>query len=322
MPVASPSPPPLAVVAPQFVFVGNLGNNTITEYQYPGGVLVRTISKGVNQPRALAVDLHGNLYSGNFGSNNITVYDPEGNLIRTITQGVNGPYALNAPGDGMIYSANYTSVTGYVIGETSPRVTITEGVSGAKNVASSAGIVYVANTTASTVTEYLTGSASLFETIATPSSPVGIASAHGSVVVSMCECGGAPGGANVYWQEGGSGQTGPPVQLSNDGTPTGPVTIVHPHLAGVLYVGVASADSTSVFTWWIGSGNAGIPLRLPGSGAISMATDAYGDLAEVDARGFVTVYAILDSAGHWTATNISNGLDNPAAIAATQAGIF
>lgn len=318
-PIASPPPPRLTTGRPQLIFVGNLGNNTITEYAYPGGALVRTISQGVNQPRALAVDYLGNLYSGNFGSNNITVYGSAGNLIRTITQGVTGPYGLNASRDGMIYSANYASVTGYVVGETSPHVTITDGVAGATSVASGGGIVYAANTTANTVTEYETGSTTVLQTIVTPSAPMSVAAiSPGYVVVSTCGCGGASGGAFIYWQEGAwPGQVSPPIPLSGSGVPTGPVAIGPVGNGSTWWVYVASADRTNAYRWQAGSGNAGLPLRLPTTAVTAMATDAYGDLAAVDAGGAVTVYTIADLAGHWTATTISNGIDQPAAIAAT-----
>lgn len=268
-PAATSTPPPLGAFPPEFVFVANPGNDTITEYQFPGGTLIRTISEGVNQPRSLAVDYDGNLYSGNFGANNITVYDRDGNLIRTIRDGVNGPYGLNASRAGMIYSANYASVTGYAIGDTAPRVTITQGIAGAKSVTTGADVVFVANTSINTITEYPIGNVvSVLDTIATPSSPLALAAdSQDDLLVSTCSCGGAAGGAYVYWGQGAlQGQMSPPVPLHYLGTQTGPVAIsgIMTSHAPWVWLFVGTADRTYMYPAIIGSGYPAPPAVVLG----------------------------------------------------------
>jgi hypothetical protein len=57
--------------------------------------VLRTISKGVKGPRALAFDGSGNLYIANFTNNTVTEYAPGGTyVVRTISKGISGPDAL------------------------------------------------------------------------------------------------------------------------------------------------------------------------------------------------------------------------------------
>ena len=56
-PVLPPLPPRLGQGSgQQLLYVGNSNNNTVTVYDFYAGTLLRTISGGVNNPLALAVD--------------------------------------------------------------------------------------------------------------------------------------------------------------------------------------------------------------------------------------------------------------------------
>jgi len=82
------------------------GNLNFKNLNYTLGSNV--ITNGVNVPYLLTVDAHDNLYSSNYGSNSITVYNPAGTLINTITDGVYTPAGVAVePVTGNIYVANY-----------------------------------------------------------------------------------------------------------------------------------------------------------------------------------------------------------------------
>jgi hypothetical protein len=57
--------------------------------------VLRTISKGLSDPFALAFDGSANLYVSIYANNTVTEYAPGGtHLVRTISQGVSNPRAL------------------------------------------------------------------------------------------------------------------------------------------------------------------------------------------------------------------------------------
>lgn len=78
------------------LFVPNQGANTVTEYTAPYTNPPTTISGGLSQPLALAIDSGGNLYVANYGNNTVTQYAaPYGpGTWNTISNGVNAPMAL------------------------------------------------------------------------------------------------------------------------------------------------------------------------------------------------------------------------------------
>ncbi len=74
---------------------------TVTVYAQGSTKVLRTISKGMSGPEALAFDGSGNLYVANYTNNTVTEYAPGGTYaVRTISQGVSGPRALAFYGSG------------------------------------------------------------------------------------------------------------------------------------------------------------------------------------------------------------------------------
>jgi len=181
----SPSPsPPIRTVAPQFVYVGSMADNTISEFEIDGAknAQIRTISAGVNQPGTLALDSQGNLYSANSGNNSITEYDPSGTLIRTITD-VAAPMAVDANGNLYASKPNNGPLLMYPPGATTPSASaaISPTTFGASSVAiDSAGNVYVASWSGDVfsppssdhiATEYAPGLASVVRMLVVPGIP-------------------------------------------------------------------------------------------------------------------------------------------------------
>ncbi|MGB8519881.1 MAG: beta-propeller fold lactonase family protein [Candidatus Tumulicola sp.] len=80
-----------AVPGPE-LYVANSGNDTVTVYAAASNTLLRTISKGIHTPYAIAFDPSGNLYVANYSANDVTVYAPGSDrVLRTISEGVNLP---------------------------------------------------------------------------------------------------------------------------------------------------------------------------------------------------------------------------------------
>jgi hypothetical protein len=64
---------------------------TVTVYAQGSTKVLRTISKGLSDPFALAFDSSANLYVSNYANNTVTVYAPGGTYpLRTIFHGVSG----------------------------------------------------------------------------------------------------------------------------------------------------------------------------------------------------------------------------------------
>lgn len=77
-----------------FLYVANLGNNTVTAYK-PGSTSVfGTISTGVSAPRAVAFDPTGNLLVANVGANTVTEYQPGASTPNTTFITGSEPVAL------------------------------------------------------------------------------------------------------------------------------------------------------------------------------------------------------------------------------------
>ena len=141
------------------LYVANAGANTVTVYSRGSTSVLRTISKGVRYPNALAFDRSHNLYvANNFISygheGTVTVYAPNSQSVRrTIAQGVNAPNALAFDGSGNAYVANTgtpdfpeSTVTVYAPGSKSVSRTISQGVHVPDALAfAGSGNLYVAN---------------------------------------------------------------------------------------------------------------------------------------------------------------------------------
>jgi hypothetical protein len=273
-----PSPgrpqPPLKSSVPQFVYVGDVSANTITEYPITGGTPVRTISNGVNQPQVLVLDSQGNLYSGNFNSNSITEYDPSGSLIRTITNGVTGPLAMAVDSKGNLYSANANSVTEYAPGATAPSVTINVA---ANDVAVDAGgNIYASNPQANQVVEYAPGGTSVLRTLSLPAVPQAIAvntgvNHTGEVAVATCGagCGLTTPDAAYLFSPGASTSYATLTDV------TQPVDIAYDSIGNVY---IANSDDVSVYALNVYGGSMeDLPCE-----PLALAIDADNDLAESD----------------------------------------
>jgi hypothetical protein len=127
---------------------------------------MRTITAGVNEPVALAVDSAGTLYVANCncgingapgGSDTVTEYANGGTTLTRTVSGLTTPFAIAVDTADSLYVANYgsNSVTKYLQGNTTPALTITTGLNAPGAVAlDKNGTLYVSNTAGTTVSEY------------------------------------------------------------------------------------------------------------------------------------------------------------------------
>jgi hypothetical protein len=138
-------------------FVGNVGNDTITQIDVNGNPTTFAMT-GLNGVRGLAFDAAGNLYAANLNANTIHRFSAtgvdQGDFAST---GLSGPVGLAFDATGNLYAANLNantihrfSPTGVDLGDFA-----TTGLSGAAGLAfDAAGNLYVANATNNTVRRY------------------------------------------------------------------------------------------------------------------------------------------------------------------------
>lgn len=114
---------------------------------------LRTITQGVHEPVAIAVDAAGNVYVGNAGSSqqhaSITEYAAGSTSVsRKITGGLKWPGRLAVDGSGDLFVANYgTTVIEYAPNSIRRLRTLTHGIAGPNAlVIDPAGTLYVGNT--------------------------------------------------------------------------------------------------------------------------------------------------------------------------------
>jgi len=82
-----------------FLCVGNLGNNSITVFNFATGTVTNIFPTGINQPTGLAFGADGNLYVANFSGNSIEKFTVSGGVLNTngttfASSGLNAPYCL------------------------------------------------------------------------------------------------------------------------------------------------------------------------------------------------------------------------------------
>jgi len=146
-------------------------NGSITVYAGHGSGLIATITNGINEPVADAVDSRGDLYVANDGSSgsssssssqgSVTIYRHHFHLVDTLTEGIASPRALGIDGSGNLYVLNGASSSSSSSSSSSASVTIynprhrligtlSSGISAPVAMAvDSAGDVMVANSSAS-----------------------------------------------------------------------------------------------------------------------------------------------------------------------------
>jgi len=159
---------PSAVTAHK-IYVANFNDNTVTTYKSDGTPTTPTITKGLNDPRGIAVDSLGKIYVANFvdngTNNNVTSYKPDGTQTTPTITGFCGPTGVAVDKNGKIYVSDVCggsgtgSVTTYKPDGTPTLPTITDGVAEPQGVAvDKNGKIYVSNNGANgdtwTVTTY------------------------------------------------------------------------------------------------------------------------------------------------------------------------
>lgn len=117
------------------------------------------------------------IYWGNYSSNTITIYSAKGSNgkeVGQITTDLSNPERLSVDSKGSVYATNIgnNTITGYKAGQTSPFITISNGVDSPTGIAvDAAGTIYCANVGNSTITVYPAGQTTPSLTISAPSSP-------------------------------------------------------------------------------------------------------------------------------------------------------
>ena len=141
-----------------YLYVSSWGSNEAPFYAPGAKKPTATISKGIADPSALALDSQYNLYVANNQTDTVTVYAPKSTVVlRTIKTGVHGREALGFDGKGNLYVANQTasSITVYAKGQGAPSRTITDGIAGPSQLAIAANrTLYVLNGNSGSVTVY------------------------------------------------------------------------------------------------------------------------------------------------------------------------
>ena len=132
------------------LYVANFAPNyesNVTVYAPGSDKVLRTISRGVETPDALAFSPSGNLFVANYVRGTVTVYAPgKTSVRRTISHGVNGPQALAFGPSGNLFVANSNSVTVYVPASGKLLRTISHNISFPSALAfGRSGNLYVAN---------------------------------------------------------------------------------------------------------------------------------------------------------------------------------
>lgn len=142
------------------------GKDQILVYAPGATTPMRTITAGLDEPVALAIDSQGTLYvancacgtnGSNTGSNTVTEYANGGTTLTNTITGLDIPFAIALDSANNLYVANYgdNTVTKYPQGSTAPSLTITQGVDDPDGInVDRAGSIYVANGGTTTVTVY------------------------------------------------------------------------------------------------------------------------------------------------------------------------
>ncbi len=139
------------------IYISNSGANDIVTYTVSGKATKPTISKGINDPGAIAVDSKGNIYVPNYEADTVTKYTSSGKPSKpTITVGLNEPSGVAVDAKGKIYASNaFTSnVTTYKANgqQTTPTIS---NIDGPRGIAiDKSGKIYVANFGTGMVTTY------------------------------------------------------------------------------------------------------------------------------------------------------------------------
>ncbi|HEY3676296.1 MAG TPA: hypothetical protein VGK84_09915 [Candidatus Tumulicola sp.] len=140
------------------------GQGQVMVYDANTDRLLRTVTDGINSPRQLDFDSHGNLYVDNIRGN-ITIYAPGGTRpVRTISQGIGTPTKIDFDRAGNLYVVNETppDITVYAPGSTHVMRTIARANWTPSDIAfDRQGNLYVSAGRADTVTEFAAGTSTV-----------------------------------------------------------------------------------------------------------------------------------------------------------------
>ncbi|MGD0050463.1 MAG: hypothetical protein ABSD03_01435 [Vulcanimicrobiaceae bacterium] len=292
----------------QSLFIANYDANDVLVYGPPYSGAPATISNGVNEPYALAMDGGGDLFVSNYGNNTVTEYAPPYTAapVATMTSGLNGPagLAIDVSGNLFVANSNANSVEVFAPPYTGTPVTVTTSVNEDFYVAVDAGDnLFVANFGNNTVTVYAPPySGSPTATITNGvTKPSGLAlNAMDEIFVVDFNGPGATEYASPY--------NGAPTTLST-GLPGNEVVAVDP--IGNAYVASNEGDAVVEFA----PPYTGAPLVTITNGInspVALAFDGANDLFVADVgRANVTAYAPPYTAAPFVTIS---GLNGPQAL--------
>ncbi len=144
----------------QQLWVADFSTSVVREYTPPyTGVVSTTITDGISQPSALALDGAGDLYVLDHGNSSVAEYQPPytGAPSVSFTAGIDVPYAMVVDGSRNVFVANAGSntVTVYAPPYTAVTTTISSGISLPYALAlDGSGNLFVANNSNSSVSEF------------------------------------------------------------------------------------------------------------------------------------------------------------------------
>lgn len=333
------------------LFVSNQGNNTISVYTRPvigAPAPVTIVTNGVSLPTRLAMDGAGDLFAGEFTSNDVTEWAPPYNGTPTSFGfgAVNGPQWIAITPNGQVVVTNYNGTTDDVFAppygaSSTPVATLQSGSTPQSLAVDSAGDIFSGSFGANTVEVFAPppfgGSVTPVANLVNPAGssllhPWGIAiDAGGDAWVAWEQSGGTAPISVAEYMPPFSGPTTPSVILTSGISDPEAIAVVTTAGATQGDVFVANYRTNNVVMYAPGAGGfasaghplpeafgGGSPAVLPGtnSGPQALYLDPQANLYVANAdNNTVNVYVPpYTSAGNPVAT-ISAGISGPFAFA-------